>query len=231
MEKYAFSKLDNTIGYSKANLSEIVVSHIKNKILAGDLKSGDKIIETDLSDELQISRAPIREAMRELNMQGILSFSPRKGSQIVDMTYDDISEIFSIRIPLEMQVLTIIFEKSLMKDEDMDYLDGINRNMMASDNKEMDQREELYELNRNDLSFHSFFWDKCGSTRRAHILENQYFQLITAMNQDPSTLGSKQEKFNEHKKIIDACRSGSLEEILEAFKNHMNSYLEVITSL
>ena len=69
------------ITYSKANLSEIVVSYVKNKILTGELKSGDRLVETDMSEELQISRAPIREALRELHMRGILSFSPKKAAR------------------------------------------------------------------------------------------------------------------------------------------------------
>lgn len=105
----SYDKLSHMITYSKANLSEIVVSYVKNKILTGELKSGDRLVETDMSEELQISRAPIREALRELNMRGILTFSPKKGSQILEMGYEDIMEVFSIRIPLEMQTLTIIF--------------------------------------------------------------------------------------------------------------------------
>ena len=229
MADNAYTKFHNSITYSKANLSEIVVSYIKNKILAGELKSGDKLIETDISEELQISRAPVREGFRELNMQGILFFSPRKGSQILDMTIEDITEIFSIRIPLEMQVLTIIFESTKLEEEDLLYLEKINDDMLAQDNSMLSDTEKLYILNINDLHFHKFFWTKSGSLRRAHILENQFFQLVTAMNQDIASLGSTKEKYEEHRKIIESCRTGSLEQILKDFKYHMDSYLEAVS--
>lgn len=231
MVNNAFHKYNNYVDYSKANLSEIVVSYVKDKILAGDLKSGDRLVETDISEELQISRAPVREAIRELNMQGILSFSPRRGSQIFDMTYEDIAEVFSIRIPLEMQILTIIFEKSLLSEEDLCHLERVNDDMLKAESGLMDIREKVYRLNTSDFKFHSFFWYKSGSFRRAHILENEFFQLLTAMNRDISTLGSIEEKYMEHKKIIEACRMGSLEETLSAFKGHMESYLNAITNL
>lgn len=231
MANHAYTKYNNGISYSKANLSEIVVTYIKNKILAGELKSGDKLIETDISEELQISRAPVREGFRELNMQGILFFSPRKGSQILDMTIEDVTEIFSIRIPLEMQVLTIIFENHLLSEEDLTYLERLNQDMLDQDGSSLSEQEKIYALNTNDLYFHEFFWKKSGSFRRAHILENQFFQLITAMNQDITTLGSTKEKYEEHKKIIESCRSGSLENALEHFNNHMDSYLKAVSKL
>jgi len=230
MEEYAFNKFNNTNGYSKANLSEIVVSYVKNRILAGDLKSGDRLIETDISDELKVSRAPVREAMRELNILGILDFSPRKGSQVLEMTYEDIAEIFSIRIPLEMQVISIIFEKSLLEDKDLEYLERLNNEMINPNHTAMDEKEMVYMLNVNDLTFHSFFWRKSNSLRRANILEGQFFQLLIAMNQDISTLGSIQEKYDQHKAIIDACKTGSVDETLSAFKIHMDSYLNAISN-
>ncbi|GLC78955.1 GntR family transcriptional regulator [Lacrimispora brassicae] len=228
----SYDKLSHMITYSKANLSEIVVSYVKNKILTGELKSGDRLVETDMSEELQISRAPIREALRELHMRGILSFSPKKGSQILEMNYEDIAEIFSIRIPLEMQVLSIIFEKSMLQEQDLDYLETLNDSMIKPEHDSaVDDMEKTFVLNTNDLAFHDFFWKKSGSFRRAEILENQYYQLLIAMNKDLSTLGSKKEKYDEHKAIIEACRTGSLEKTLSAFQAHMDSYLKAITTL
>lgn len=60
--------------YEKKSLSDMVVLYIKNRILEGSLKSGDKLIEADISAALNTSRAPVREAMRILNEQGIVSF-------------------------------------------------------------------------------------------------------------------------------------------------------------
>lgn len=228
----SYDRFSHMITYSKANLSEIVVSYVKNKILTGELKSGDRLVETDMSEELQISRAPIREALRELHMRGILSFSPKKGSQILEMSYEDISEIFSIRIPLEMQVLTIIFEKSLLQEEDIDYLEALNNEMIKPDQDHtLEDKRKNFISNANDLAFHEFFWKKSGSFRRAQILEDQFFQLLIAMNRDISTFGTTMEKYYEHKRIIDACRTGALDQVLASFQAHMDSYLKAIEKL
>jgi DNA-binding GntR family transcriptional regulator len=62
--------------YEKQSLSDMVVSYVKNRILSGTLKGGDRLIETDISNNFNISRAPVREAMRILNEQGLITFSP-----------------------------------------------------------------------------------------------------------------------------------------------------------
>lgn len=225
-------EINNMITYSKSNLSEIVVTYVKNKILTGELKSGDRLVETDMSEELQISRAPIREALRELHMRGFLLFSPKKGSQILNLDMKDIAEIFSIRIPLEMQVLTIIFEKELLDEKDLEYLEALNQKMISLDEDTIsDEKEKKFIFNTYDLAFHEFFWKKSESFRRADILQNQYFQLLAAMNKDATTLGSAEEKYKEHQKIVDACRSGSLDQALSAFQKHMDSYLNAVQML
>lgn len=231
MERYSYAEAQNPLRYSKSNLSELVVFHIKYKIMAGDLKGGDRITETEISEELEISRAPVREAMRELNMQGILFFSPRRGSQIQELTQMDVEEIFSIRIPLEIQVLTIVFEQKLIGEAELKELEALNEELLSHRSRQGDVRELTYQLNANDLSFHKFFWTKSKSFRRVAILENQFFQLLTGMNKDLSTLGSIEEKYQQHKAIIEAFRRNSLSDIVGAFRDHMNAYLEVITKL
>lgn len=231
MDKNEFYKFDDSNNYSKLNLNQIVATYIKNEILVGNLKSTDKLIETELSDILQISRSPIREAMRELNMQGILSFSPRKGNQIPDLAYNDIMEIFAIRIPLETQIIKIIFENYTFSSSDIDYLININEKMLQGVEHSTSSKEKIYILNSMDLSFHSFFWEKARSHRIANILESQFYQLLTAMNKDVSTLGRTEDKYNEHMEIISACKLGSLEKTVDAFKKHMDSYLSDVTKL
>jgi DNA-binding FadR family transcriptional regulator len=94
-----------------------------------------------------------------------------------------------------------------------------------------DEKEKKFIFNTYDLAFHEFFWKKSESFRRADILQNQYFQLLAAMNKDASTLGSAEEKYEEHQKIVEACRSGSLNQALSAFQKHMDSYLNAVKML
>lgn len=211
--------------YSKQNLNEIVVCYIKDKILSGELQSGDKLIETDISNELQISRAPLREALRELNALGIITFSPRRGNQVLSLTRAEVKEVFEIRTSIELQVLNILVTKRLLSEKDYEYLTLLTEEMMKSENVKLERREWIYLLNSLDIAFHRYLWRQSGSTRRAHYLESLFFQLLITMNKDTVSLGTFCEKAAEHARIIAALKSNNLERVCVEFTNHLREYM------
>ena len=214
--------------YSKHSLNEVTVTYIKDKILSGELKRGDKLIESDISEGLQISRAPVREAMRELNVYGLVSFSPRKGNQVLDLSPEELQELFEIRISLELQVLDILVKADLLSDADFAELDGLVAQMAANERREMPYHEKLFYLNHLDVSFHRYLWRASGSRKRAQMLEGLFFQLLVTMNENVQTLGSFEEKAAEHAAIVTALRSGDREEVFYQFKRHLCKYAEAM---
>ena len=214
--------------YSKHSLNEVTVTYIKDKILSGELKRGDKLIESDISEHLRISRAPVREAMRELNVYGLVSFSPRRGNQILDLTPEELRELFEIRISLELQVLDILVKRDLLSLDNFLQLDSFVAQMAANEGKEMPYHEKLYNLNQLDVSFHSYLWHASGSRKRAQLLEGLFFQLLVTMNENVQTLGSFEEKAIEHANIVDALKSGDRDEVFAQFKKHLCKYAKAM---
>ena len=214
--------------YSKHSLNEVAVLYIKDKILSGQLKSGDKLVETDISAELQISRAPVREAMRELNVHGLVTFSPRKGNYVLEMTHEEIMEIFEIRISLELQILRTLVEKKMLTEADFENLFLLTDRMMEGEQRDMPDSEKVYNLNHLDISFHSYLWRASGSMRRAQFLEGLFYQLLIAMNKDVVTLGTFEVKAREHKGIIEALKNGDLQRVMDEFHNHQRQYVAAI---
>lgn len=214
--------------YSKNSLNEVAVLYIKDKILSGQLKSGDKLVETDISAELQISRTPVREAMRELNVHGFVTFSPRKGNYVLEMTHEEIMEIFEIRISLELQILRTLVEKKMLTESDFEYLALITDRMLEGEQKDAPDPEKVYSLNHLDISFHSYLWKASGSMRRAQFLEGLFYQLLIAMNKDVVSLGTFEVKAREHKRIIETLRAGDLQCVFDEFHNHLREYVVAI---
>lgn len=212
--------------YEKKSLSEIVVSYVKNRILSGSLKCGDKLIEADISSELNTSRAPVREAMRILNEQGIISFSPRKGNQVLEMNPKEILEIFEIRISLEIQILDILVSEDILQEEDYQELQNLALRMQNGEGECSKDEERLFLLNTLDLSFHRYLWNASGSRRRAQILEGLFYQILLAMNKNTLSLGTFEEKAQDHLRIIDALKTKQLSIVLEEFQRHLHTYIE-----
>ncbi len=215
--------------YVKRSLSEIAVLYIKNQILSGVFKGGDKLIETELSNDLGISRAPLREAIRQLNVEGLLVFSPRKGNHVLDMTIEETKEVFEIRVALEKQVIEILVKRKLMKDVNFVYLKQLINQMLAPENETLGPSEMLYRLNSLDLQFHSYLWNLSKSVRRGEILEKLFYQLLIVMNHNPVTLGAFREKAQEHCRILEALQQNDIELVMGEFQSHIDVYMEAVT--
>ena len=140
--------------YNTSSLTDIVKKYIKDQVLSGAMKSGDKVIEAEISDILQISRAPVREAFSSLNEQGILAFSPRRCHLLWEISREEAFEIFQIRISLELQVLRILITNRLLTKEDFLKLENLVYQMKTGDNVPQTESERVFLLNSLDLSFH-----------------------------------------------------------------------------
>ncbi|MCL2578944.1 MAG: GntR family transcriptional regulator [Oscillospiraceae bacterium] len=214
--------------YKTQSLSEMAVQYIKNKILSGEFKGGDKLIETNISADLAISRPPVREALRELSVQGMIVFSPRKGNVVPEISLEEILEIFDIRISLEVKVLELLIQKKLLAGEDFACLRSLVEKMRAQSSLEGEPHEKMYQLNSLDLQFHSYLWAASKSFRRAKIMESLFFQLLLAMNRTPESLGVFGEKAIEHERIVDALEKNDLDLAVSQFTVHLDSYTQAI---
>lgn len=211
--------------YEKKSLSDIVVAYVKTRILSGALKSGDKLIEADISNELSTSRAPVREAMRILNEQGIISFSPRRGNQVLEMSPKEVSEVFEIRISLEIQILHTLVTQHKLQEQDYEELYNLTLQMQNGEQQCSKDEERVFLLNTLDLSFHRYLWNASESIRRAQILEGLFYQLLIVMNQNIVSLGTFEEKAQEHLRILNALKTKQSPLVLDEFMKHMQSYV------
>ena len=85
----------------RASLSRIVSEQIRGRILDGTLKPGERLVEDRLSAELGVSRVPVREALRGLSAEGLVTLLPRRGATVVEVTPEDVAELVEVRALLE----------------------------------------------------------------------------------------------------------------------------------
>ena len=85
----------------RASLSRVVGERIRGRILDGSLKPGERLVEDRLSAELGVSRVPVREALRSLSAEGLVTLLPRRGATVVEVTPEDVAELVEVRALLE----------------------------------------------------------------------------------------------------------------------------------
>lgn len=212
--------------YQRDNLCSVVVDYIKEMILSGAYKTGDHVLESEVALKLGISRAPVREGLKELEKEGIVTVLPRKGTYITKFTLEDIKEVFDIRLLLENNILEILIGKDKLQEADFSALEGIVNDMVKIANSKEDELNKAILINMKDMEFHKFLWQKSGSSRRVEILSGIFFQLRMAMLYDTNKTGNLFITATDHYEIIKHLRNGDLENCKRALREHIISYKE-----
>lgn len=219
----------NQDGWDQTEISPIrdkVFEYIKNAILEGEFKAGERIVERELAERLNISRTPIREALFRLESVGLVKTLPRKGVVVNRMTTEDIIEIFTILSSLESLAVRLAAQKLDAEQEEIldQLIDRINQALDEEDvNKDysgfhLEMRETIHEASK--------------SPRLHEILRSQieYIRAFAYVSQE--TTERRRKAFEEHRDIAKAIRNREVE-LAESLarihiENSKKAYLESI---
>ena len=94
-------QIKSTLGANHSPLTELVVTALRERILSGGVPSGERLIEGKLSEELGVSRMPVREALRQLAAEGLVTIEPRRGASVTSFTPQQMRELVEVRATLE----------------------------------------------------------------------------------------------------------------------------------
>lgn len=138
-----------------ATLRENIAEVLLDAILSGKFKPGDRLNESELGRRLQVSRAPIREALHQLQEQGLVMNQPRRGMFVISLTDQDIDKINSLRLILESEAL-LLCRVNLMPQNERKLLQQLDR-------MERTGPTSALEAQRMDLGFHRLIWSQTGN--------------------------------------------------------------------
>ncbi|MGL5543685.1 GntR family transcriptional regulator [Cetobacterium sp.] len=200
---------------SSDNIYEI----IKNDLLVGNIDFGDKVVEIDYANKLNVSRTPLREAIKKLEIEGIIERLPNGRLRIMEITTQKIEEIFEIRICLE----AILFD-SIVKNKNG--IDRIYQNLILT--KYLIDTQSWDEVRRLFLEYNLLVYSTSSLEFAVKILKHYDF-IISALK----TKSLKNEKrvlkaYSEHLEIITLLKEGSLEKAKEANRLHLLNAKEIV---
>jgi len=205
-----------------ASLKDMALQSIKDAIWSDILHPGIIYSEPQLAQELKISRTPVREALLELAGNGFLTFIPRRGFKINQLSLKEVHHLFSFRRTIELAVLSEVIP--IINDGEIeDIVDIHNRDIAATHDTSLQTFVQI------DREFHTFL---------AELTENQY--LIAAQENARDLIdwvGTKilkrpersQEAVREHGAIVDAIREKDLAQALQCMERHINITEKLIT--
>jgi len=193
-------------------LRERIVAFVKDSIINGRLKPGERVPEHEIAENFGISRTPIREAFRQLESEGFITVIPRKGAVVSPITAKDVSEFYAIKSLLEGYAAGLACTK--FTEKELKKLTQINKQMQKCATK-----NDVQGFYRLDNQFHEIFLSSCGNDKLcvlAHQIAQQFERFrIMAL----SMPGRMKTSIKQHEDIIKAFterKAGLVEKLVRA---------------
>jgi DNA-binding GntR family transcriptional regulator len=202
-------------------LRDVVFNTLRQAILKGELKPGERLMEIALAERLGVSRTPIREAMRKLELEGLVVMIPRRGAQVANITEKDLNDVLEVRIALE----NVAIEKACkrMSEEQMGQL------MFAAKEFERTTTEgNLVKLAEADVAFHEIIYKASDNVRLIQVLNNLREQIYRYRVEYLKDEETRNLLVKEHEELTSAIRSRDIQRAQEISFQHLENQRKAI---
>ncbi|MBR4020492.1 MAG: GntR family transcriptional regulator [Firmicutes bacterium] len=199
---------------NSVSLTDELVDIIRDRILKGEYKIGEKIKENQIATEFKVSRTPIREAFKQLENEGLIDYIPNRGCFAKGFTRQDIEDIYAVRRALE--IMAVEWAVSRISDSQIEQLKEQSELMEFYTAKK--DSDKVLELNS---AYHEIIYDAAGSRFMAQILRSykEYIeQTRKVILYDQAYL---EEILQEHKEILAAILAKDANAAKEAMSVHL----------
>ncbi len=203
-----------------------VLEALRVAILAGDIPAGSRLLEADVAERMGVSRAPVREAIRHLEQEGLVEIFPHRGAVVVGLPEAEIDAIYELRAVIELRATASAI--SVVGDEEIGQLEALIDEMSgAIKTRQIDSIAEI------DLRFHGLIVEWSGMTLLRHIWSSLDGLVRVRSYQALDRPGATAQYFRKnaaasHTAIVDALRAGDAEAAADVARQHV---LEVPTML
>lgn len=203
----------------KYSLRGKVYDRIREDILNGVYEEHEELKEATLGEKMGVSRTPVREALRQLELEGLVEIIPNKGARVTGITKKDIEDIYQIRYLLEglsaRWATEYITEEQIEKMEETLYLTEFHA--------KKGNFTQVYEL---DSQFHELMYEASGSKMLNHILSD-FHMYVTRIRRTSLALDNRSKNSTEeHRAILDAIKSRDAQKAEECAHNHVKSTIK-----
>ncbi|MBU9735353.1 GntR family transcriptional regulator [Diplocloster agilis] len=206
----------------KFSLRGRVFHKLREDILSGKYKQNEELREVAIATELGVSRTPVREAIRQLELEGLVNLIPNKGAYVTGITIKDVKDIYVIRSYLEglcaKWATEFITEQQLGELEENIYLSEFHA--------EKEHYDQVLEL---DNRFHQLLYDASGSKILDHVLSDFHHYVQRVRKISIATPERALKSNEEHRKIVEAIRARDEKQAESLANEHIMNTMENIS--
>ena len=178
-------------------LREVVCETLRTAIIEGILKPGERLMEIQVSEELGVSRTPVREAIRKLELEGFVVMIPRRGTYVSDLSIKDINEVFEVRTALDVLAAGLAAERITYEE-----LEQMERLLVELGT--YIEQNDMQKIVEADSEFHDLLYSASRNMRLVGIINNLREQLTRFRAQSMSYPGRLKIMLGEHTRLVES---------------------------
>lgn len=207
-------------------LRDVIFETLRKAIINGEIKPGERLMEVAIAEQMGVSRTPVREAIRRLEAEGLVTMVPRKGTHVSELSAKDIIDVLEVRSVLDKLATSLAAKR--MKPQQLRALESIHKQFVSCVEK-----ENIEGAVKKDIEFHDAIYAASGNSRLIGVLstlkEHIYrFRVIYLRDMNIAEYVEQ-----EHEEILNALREGNDKlagELSEKhIKNQMNAIVEALS--
>ena len=202
-------------------LRDVVFNTLRRAILRGELKPGECLMEIQLANKLGVSRTPIREAIRKLELEGLVLMIPRKGAEVAEITEKNLRDVLEVRCALEELAVQLACDR-------IDRARLRELHAAAAHFKEVLGNADITELAEADEAFHDVIFQATGNNRLIQLLNNLREQMYRYRIEYLKKKECYPQLLKEHAQIMHAIEEHNKEKATEITTQHINNQVDTV---
>ncbi|MBC5714449.1 GntR family transcriptional regulator [Roseburia sp. BX1005] len=205
-------------------LRDVVFKTLREAILRGDLKPGERLMELQLAAKLGVSRTPIREAIRMLQQEGLAVTIPRRGAEVAAMTEKDMEDVLQVREALEILAVQLASEK-ITKEQIAELEERLKAFEQAVETAEVKQ------IAQSDIDFHDLIYTAAENPRLVVLLNNLREQIYRYRVEYLKDEKNYPRLIEEHRQIMQGLKERNEQYVVEMTKKHMDNQAVAVRNI
>ena len=197
-------------------LRDVVFNTLRQAILKGELEPGERLMEIQLAERLGVSRTPIREAIRKLELEGLVLMIPRKGAEVAKISEKSLRDVLEVRRSLEELAIELACQR--MTEEEIAQLEEAQVSF-----KEAIANGDVMTIAETDEHYHDIIYYGTGNVRLVQILNNLREQMYRYRLEYIKDEEKRQILVLEHEKILRAIAKRHVAEAKSAMREHIDN--------
>lgn len=197
-------------------LRDVVFYTLRQAILKGEMEPGERLMEIQLAKKLGVSRTPIREAIRKLELEGLVIMIPRKGAEVAGITEKALRDVLEVRRSLEELAIELAVDR--MQEDDIRALEAARIEFREALNS-----NDMIRIAQADEKFHDVIYAGTYNDKLVQILNNLRDQMYRYRLEYIKDTGKRQLILIEHENILNAVKTRNLELGKHAMREHIDN--------